>query len=135
MISDAERRKAAAKLRSLDESIDGAPFICTRQEHDAMALRAIRAVVGKGDVFHLLADLIEPQERTDEVPVGEIPGGYIIRNPRKPLLDVTFSQNAFDVLPKVDNILEYISESVNYEVERKLFKRIAEAYGWKVMGE
>ena len=59
-ISDIERRAAAAKLRSLDESIDGAPFICTRQEHDAMALRAIRAVVGKGDVFHLLADLIEP---------------------------------------------------------------------------
>lgn len=125
----------AEKLRSLDESIDGAPFICTRQEHDAMALRAIRAVVGKGDVFHLLADLIEPQERTYEVPVGEIPGGYIIRDPRKPLFDVAFSQNAFDVLPKVNNILEYISESVNYEVERKLFKRIAEAYGWKVMDE
>ncbi len=31
----------------------------TEQEHDAMALSAIRAVVGKGDIFHLLADLID----------------------------------------------------------------------------
>lgn len=87
------------------------------------------------DKVAFLADLIEPQEHTDEVPVGEIPGGYIIRKPRKPLFDVMSSQNAFDVLPKVDNILKYISESVNYEVERKLFKSIAEAYGWKVMDE
>lgn len=33
--------------------------MCTKQEHNAMALRAIRAVVGKGDIFHLLADLID----------------------------------------------------------------------------
>lgn len=55
----------AAKLRGLDERIDGVPLMCTRQEHDAMALRAIRAVVGKGDIFHLLADLIEPQKLAD----------------------------------------------------------------------
>ena len=59
MISDKERREVAAKLRGLDERIDGVPLMCTKQEHDAMALRAIRAVVGKGDVFHLLADLID----------------------------------------------------------------------------
>lgn len=58
-ISDEERRKVARKLRSLDESIGGVPLMCTKQEHNAMALRAIRAVVGKGDVFHLPAELIE----------------------------------------------------------------------------
>lgn len=59
MISDAERREVARRLRGLDERIDGVPLLCTKQEHDAMALCAIRAVVGKGDVFHLLADLID----------------------------------------------------------------------------
>lgn len=59
MISNEQRREVAGKLRSLDESIDGVPLMCTKQEHNAMALRAIRAVVGKGDIFHLLADLID----------------------------------------------------------------------------
>ena len=59
MISDQERREVAAKLRGLDERIDGVALMCTKLEHDAMALRAIRAVVGKGDIFHLLADLID----------------------------------------------------------------------------
>ena len=59
MISNEERREVARKLRSLDENIDGVPLMCTKQEHNAMALRAIRAVVGKGDIFHLLADLID----------------------------------------------------------------------------
>lgn len=59
MISDEERREVASKLRGLDEHIDGVPSMCTKQQHDAMALRAIRAVVGKGDIFHLLADLID----------------------------------------------------------------------------
>lgn len=58
-ISDQERREVAAKLRSLDEHIDGVPPMCSPQVHNAMALRAIRAVVGKGDIFHLLADLID----------------------------------------------------------------------------
>lgn len=58
-ISDEERREVARKLRSLDERIEGMPLMCTKQEHNAMALRAIRAVVGKGDIFHLLADLID----------------------------------------------------------------------------
>lgn len=58
-ISDEQRCKIAGKLRSLDEHIEGMPLMCTKQEHNAMALRAIRAVVGKGDIFHLLADLID----------------------------------------------------------------------------
>lgn len=59
MISDAERREVASKLRGLDEYIDGVLSMCTKQEHDAMALAAIHAVVGKGDIFQLLADLID----------------------------------------------------------------------------
>lgn len=59
MVSNEKRREVARKLRSLDESIDGVPLMCTKQEHNAMAPRAIRAVVGKGDIFHLLAELID----------------------------------------------------------------------------
>lgn len=59
MIDDEERREVAANLRGLDERIDGVPLMSTEQEHDAMALSAIRVVVGKGDIFHLLADLID----------------------------------------------------------------------------
>ena len=58
-ISNQERREIAAKLRGLDEHIDGVPPMCSPQVHNAMALSAIRAVVGKGDIFHLLADLID----------------------------------------------------------------------------
>ena len=59
MISDKERREVAAMLRGLDEYIDGVPPMCSPQVHNAMALSAIRAVVGKGDIFHLIADLID----------------------------------------------------------------------------
>lgn len=58
-ISDQERREVAARLRDLDEHIDGVPPVCSPQVHNAMALSAIRAVVGKGDIFHLLAELID----------------------------------------------------------------------------
>lgn len=64
MISDEKRREVAERLRGLDERIDGVPLLCTKQEHDAMALCAIRAVVGKGDIFHLLADLIDRPSTT-----------------------------------------------------------------------
>lgn len=64
MISDQERREVAAKLRGLDEHIDGIPSMCSPQVHNAMALSAIRAVVGKGDIFHLLADLIDRPSTT-----------------------------------------------------------------------
>lgn len=59
MISDNERREVAATLRGLKEHRDEAPLIFTEQVHNAMVLRAIRAVVGKGDVFQRLADLID----------------------------------------------------------------------------
>lgn len=71
MISDEERREVARKLRSLDEHIDGMPLMCTKQEHDALALRAIRAVIGKGDIFHLLADLIDRPATHIDVASGE----------------------------------------------------------------
>ena len=74
-----ERREVARKLRSLDENIDGVPLMCTKQEHNAMALRAIRAVVGKGDIFHLLADLIDrPTCRNvyDENEMGSCINGF-----------------------------------------------------------
>lgn len=58
MPTDDERREVAQTLRGLDESIDergeSRPL-----EHDAMVLRAIRAVVGKGDIFQRLADFID----------------------------------------------------------------------------
>ena len=58
-VSDEECREVAARLRDLDEHIDGVPPMCSPQVHNAMALSAIRAVVGNGDIFHLLADLID----------------------------------------------------------------------------
>lgn len=79
MTTDEERREIARKLRSLDESIDGVPLMCTKQEHNAMALRAIRAVVGKGDIFHLLADLIDRQTCRnvyDETEEGSCENGF-----------------------------------------------------------
>lgn len=79
MISNEERREVARKLRSLDEHIEGMPLMCTKQEHNAMALRAIRAVVGKGDIFHLLADLIDrPTCRNvyDENEMGSCINGF-----------------------------------------------------------
>lgn len=79
MVSNEERREVARKLRSLDESIDGVPLMCTKQEHNAMALRAIRAVVGKGDIFHLLADLIDRQtcwNTYDESEMGSCTNGF-----------------------------------------------------------
>lgn len=58
MITDEERREVANRLRELDESIDERGE-SRPMEHDAMMLRAIRAVVGKGDIFQRLADLID----------------------------------------------------------------------------
>lgn len=54
-----ERREVAARLRGLDEATSTLSPEYSRQEYDAMVLRAIRAVVGEGDIFHLLADLID----------------------------------------------------------------------------
>ena len=59
MINDSERREVAARLHGLKEHRDEAPLILTEQVHNAMVLRAIRAVIGKGDRFQRLADLID----------------------------------------------------------------------------
>ena len=58
-ITNEERREVAARLRGLDEATATLSPEYSRQEYDAMVLRAIRAVVGEGDIFHLLADLID----------------------------------------------------------------------------
>lgn len=58
-ITNEERREVAARLRGLDECTATLSHAYSRQEYDAMVLRAIRAVVGEGDIFHLLADLID----------------------------------------------------------------------------
>ena len=60
MISNDERREIAERLRGLKEHRDEAPLIFTEQVHNAMVLREIRAVIGKGDIFQRLADLIDP---------------------------------------------------------------------------
>lgn len=67
-ITNEERREVAARLHGLSEVTSTLSYTCSKQEYDAMVLRAIRAVVGEGDVFHLLADLIDrptckPKER------------------------------------------------------------------------
>ena len=62
-ISDSERREVARKLRELSETESVASFLEDDVRND-MVLRAIRAVVGKGDVFERLADLIEPERET-----------------------------------------------------------------------
>ncbi len=59
MQTNKERREVAARLRGLDEATDTLSQVYSRQEYDAMVLSAIRAVVGEGDIFHLLADLID----------------------------------------------------------------------------
>lgn len=58
-ITNEERREVAARLRGLDEATSTLSPEYSRQEYDAMVLRAIRAVVGEGDIFHLLADMID----------------------------------------------------------------------------
>lgn len=58
-ITNEKRREVAARLRGLDEATDTLSPEYSRQEYDAMVLSAIRAVVGEGDIFHLLADLID----------------------------------------------------------------------------
>ena len=59
MINDSERREVARKLRGFKEHRDEAPLIFTEQMHNAMVIRTIRAIVGNGDIFQRLADLID----------------------------------------------------------------------------
>lgn len=93
MISNEERREVARKLRSLDEHIEGMPLMCTKQEHNAMALRAIRAVVGKGDIFHLLADLIDRQTCRNLSPK---PADVLLCSECGEHVDIAYVENADD---------------------------------------
>lgn len=80
MISNEERREVAARLRGLDEATAPLSPEYSRQEYDAMVLRAIRAVVGEGDIFHLLADLIDrPTCELDHIDTDPAQGGYPLR--------------------------------------------------------
>lgn len=60
MVSNEERREVASNLRKLSEtdSIIG-ELKPSDEVFDSMCLRAIRATVGKGDIFERLADLID----------------------------------------------------------------------------
>lgn len=60
MITDEERREVAQVLRGLSEGDSFAAETLERDVYyDALVLRAIRASVGKGDIFPLLADFID----------------------------------------------------------------------------
>lgn len=60
MGSDEERRKVASELREMSEDDSfAAEVFCRNDSYDALVLRAIRAVVGKDEIFGVLADLID----------------------------------------------------------------------------
>lgn len=60
MISNNRRLEVAAELRKMSEDDSFAAEAFTRNDnYDALVLRAIRAVVGKGEIFGVLADLID----------------------------------------------------------------------------
>lgn len=60
MTSDDQRREVAKTLRGLSEGDSFAAETLERDVYyDALVLRAIRASVGRGDIFPLLADLID----------------------------------------------------------------------------
>jgi len=71
-------------------------------------------------------------EDMHELPISEIPGAYIIRKPKRPLLEVSAFPRGYEVRFDTDAIMEYAGEAQNYEIERRLFRKIAEAYGWNV---
>ena len=80
MQTNEERREVAARLRGLDEATATLSQVYSRQEYDAMVLRAIRAVVGEGDIFHLLADLIDrPTCELDHIDTDPAQDGYPLR--------------------------------------------------------
>lgn len=60
MITDERRREVAQALRGLSEDDSFAAEALERDVYyDALVLRAIRASVGRGDIFSLLADLTD----------------------------------------------------------------------------
>ena len=60
MITDKERRAVAGKLRGFEEDGSSAKAIYGGTEgYDRMLVRALRLIIGKGDLFGKLADLID----------------------------------------------------------------------------
>lgn len=58
--TDEERRGIAVALRGLEEEDSPAEFIFGGTvAYDAMVVRALRAVIGKGDLFGLVAELAD----------------------------------------------------------------------------
>ena len=67
MVTDNQRREVARVLRGLSEDDSFAAEAIDRDVYyDALLLRAIRASVGRGDIFPLLADLIDPEGENDD---------------------------------------------------------------------
>ena len=67
-ITDKQRREVARRLRDFTE--DGSPadvIFYGTEAYDQMLVRALRQIVGKGDLFENLADLIDRPECTPEV--------------------------------------------------------------------
>lgn len=61
-ISDTERREVARRLREMSETESVAAMLDLDDDvRTEMTLRVIRAIVGKGDIFEKLADLIDRQ--------------------------------------------------------------------------
>lgn len=62
-ITDKQRREVAARLRDFAE--DGSPadvIYGGTEAYDQMLVRVLRQIVGKGDLFEKLADLIDRPE-------------------------------------------------------------------------
>lgn len=60
MVTDKERREVAEKLRRFEE--DGSPAAAIyggTEAYDQMLVRVLRNIVGRGDLFERLADLID----------------------------------------------------------------------------
>lgn len=80
MISDEKRHEVASHLRKLSETDSFIGELKPSDElYDCMCLMAIRATVGKGDIFERLADLIDrPTCRNiyDESKCGACANGF-----------------------------------------------------------
>lgn len=67
MVTDEKRREVASNFRKLSETDSFMGKSKPSDElYDSMCLMAIRATVGKGDIFERLADLIDHEGGSDE---------------------------------------------------------------------
>ena len=62
MPTNEERRQVAAKLREARENLEDTPLPTTLGEQCFIYLQALAIVLGGGEIFTRLADLIEPAE-------------------------------------------------------------------------